>query len=35
MKEVDYRSFVKGFITGTAVLVGVGGAVYVINKVNK
>jgi hypothetical protein len=35
MKEVDYKSFVKGFITGTAVLVGVGGAVYLINRVNK
>ena len=35
MKEVDYKSFVKGFITGTAVLVGVAGTVYLINKVNK
>jgi hypothetical protein len=35
MKEVDYRSFVKGFITGTAVLAGVGGTVYILNKLNK
>ena len=32
MKEVDYRSFVKGFITGTAVLAGVGGVVYIVSK---
>jgi hypothetical protein len=33
MKEVDYRSFVKGFITGTAVLAGVGGVIYIVNKI--
>lgn len=32
MAEVDYRSFVKGFITGTAILAGVGGVVYILNK---
>uniref|UniRef100_A0A6C0KPM6 thiol oxidase n=1 Tax=viral metagenome TaxID=1070528 RepID=A0A6C0KPM6_9ZZZZ len=32
MKEVDYQSFVKGFLTGSFVLSGVGGLVYIINK---
>jgi hypothetical protein len=32
MKEVDYQSFVKGFLTGTMVLTGVGGIVYMIHK---
>jgi hypothetical protein len=32
MKEVDYRSFVKGFITGGVILLGIGGVVYSINK---
>jgi hypothetical protein len=32
MKEVDYYSFVKGFITGSFVLAGVGGVVYIINR---
>ena len=32
MKEVDYRSFIKGFITGGIVLAGVGGVIYSINK---
>jgi hypothetical protein len=32
MKEVDYRSFVKGFITGSAILAGIGGVVYFINR---
>jgi hypothetical protein len=30
MKEVDYKSFVKGFITGTAVLAGLGGIIYIV-----
>jgi hypothetical protein len=30
MKEVDYRSFVRGFITGSAILAGVGGIVYLL-----
>lgn len=32
MKEVDFHSFIRGFITGTFVLSGVGGLVYLINK---
>jgi hypothetical protein len=32
MKEVDYRSFVKGFITGSITLIGIGGVIYCINK---
>ena len=32
MKEVDYHSFVKGFLTGTVILSGVGGLVYLLNK---
>lgn len=32
MKEVDYRSFVKGFITGSITLAGIGGVIYSINK---
>lgn len=32
MKEVDFHSFLRGFITGTLVLSGVGGVVYLINK---
>ena len=32
MKEVDYQSFVKGFLTGSFILSGVGGLVYIINK---
>jgi hypothetical protein len=32
MKEVDYKSFIKGFITGTLILAGVGGVVYTMNK---
>lgn len=31
MNEVDYRSFIKGFITGTVVLSAVGGVFYFIN----
>ena len=32
MKEIDFRSFIRGFITGTLVLSGVGVTVYLINK---
>lgn len=32
MKEVDYSSFLKGFLTGSVVLSVVGGVMYVINK---
>ena len=32
MKEVDYRSFLKGFMTGAAIFTGVGGVVYILNK---
>lgn len=31
MNEVDYRSFVKGFVTGTILLSVVGGTFYVLN----
>jgi len=33
MKEIDYQSFVRGFLTGSFVLSGVGGLVYMINKI--
>ena len=32
MKEVDYSSFVKGFLTGSVVLSIVGGVIYAVNK---
>jgi hypothetical protein len=32
MKEVDYSSFVKGFLTGSVVLSIVGGVIYTVNK---
>jgi hypothetical protein len=32
MKEVDYASFVKGFLTGSVILSIVGGVIYVVNK---
>jgi hypothetical protein len=32
MKEVDYASFVKGFLTGSVVLSIVGGVIYAVNK---
>jgi hypothetical protein len=32
MKEVDVQSFVRGFFTGTAGLVALGGAVWAVNK---
>jgi hypothetical protein len=32
MKEVDYSSFVKGFLTGSVVLSAVGGVIYAVNK---
>lgn len=32
MKEVDYKSFIKGFILGSAILGGVGGAIYLFNR---
>jgi hypothetical protein len=31
MNEVDYRSFIKGFLTGAVVLSTVGGVFYFIN----
>ena len=33
MKEVDYRSFIKGFITGSIILSAFGGVFYVVNKI--
>lgn len=35
MNEVDYRSFVKGFITGTVILGGVCGVVYIVQMIKK
>ena len=32
MKEVDYASFVKGFLTGSVILSVVGGVIYAVNK---
>jgi hypothetical protein len=32
MKEVDYASFVKGFLTGSVILSAVGGVIYAVNK---
>jgi hypothetical protein len=32
MKEVDYASFMKGFLTGSVVLSVVGGVIYAVNK---
>lgn len=32
MKEVDYSSFMKGFLTGSVVLSVVGGVIYAVNK---
>ena len=32
MKEVDYRSFVKGIITGSAILSTIGATFYFINR---
>ena len=34
MKEVDYQSFIRGFLVGSAVLGSALGAVYFINKYN-
>ena len=31
MNEVDYRSFVRGFITGTALFGLIGGSYYFLN----
>ena len=31
MKEVDYRSFMKGFVTGTIILISIGCVIYSIN----
>lgn len=33
MNEVDYRSFVKGFITGSAILSTLGGVFYFLNRI--
>ena len=32
MKEVDYASFVKGFLTGSVILSVVGGVMYAVHK---
>jgi Erv1 / Alr family len=32
MNEVDYRSFIKGFLTGSVILCTVGGVAYMINR---
>jgi hypothetical protein len=32
MKEVDYASFVKGFLTGSVVLSVIGGVMYAVHK---
>jgi hypothetical protein len=32
MNEVDYRSFVKGFLGGSLALSGIGGLIYLINR---
>ena len=32
MKEVDYSSFVKGFLTGSVILSIVGGVIYTVHK---
>ena len=34
MKEVDYKSFIRGFITGSGVLGLIGGSAYVVHKYN-
>lgn len=34
MNEVDYRSFIKGFITGSVILSAFGGVFYMLNRVN-
>jgi len=33
MNEVDYRSFIKGFITGSAILSVFGGVYYFMSKI--
>jgi len=35
MNEVDYRSFVKGFISGAVVLSMMGGVIYLLQKLNR
>jgi len=32
MKEVDYKSFVKGFITGGLIISGISGVIYFLNR---
>lgn len=32
MKEVDYKSFVKGFITGGLIVFGISGLIYILNR---
>jgi hypothetical protein len=32
MNEVDYRSFIKGFLTGSVILSAVGGIAYFVNQ---
>ena len=34
MNEVDYRSFVKGFITGSAIVSTIGGVFYFLNRIS-
>ena len=33
MNEVDYRSFIKGFITGSVILSTMGGVFYFLNRI--
>jgi hypothetical protein len=33
MNEVDYRSFVKGFITGSFIITILGGVIYYVNNI--
>lgn len=33
MNEIDYRSFIKGFITGSAILSTIGGMFYFLNRI--
>ena len=35
MNEVDYRSFVKGFITGAGILSTLGGVFYFLHQLQK
>jgi hypothetical protein len=35
MKEIDFKSFIRGFITGTFIISGVGVSVYFINRIQQ